>query len=295
MSTTFRCLELTFTAEATSPALHCLIDALYAPFAGEGAAASHFGIVGTDRSTPTFEVHADTRCALVTTDAALALAHLVWEIGQAVISASSDGPHLLLHAAAAERNGQAVLLPAPSHSGKSTMVTGLIANGFRYLTDDVAPLDPLRKLILPYPKPISVTNWLWPLFPQLRPLRFAWHPYLGKEGFLTAGMVGATIGEPSVPRLVVVPRYRDEGPTELTGLTAAEAVQLFVEQSFNARTFGPRAVVALTSMVRGYSCYRLDYSDLTEAVRLVSDVLDTVVATTDPHAGIDAARPIRTW
>ena len=61
-------------------------------------------------------------------------------------------PDLLwLHAAAAVRDGQVVLLTGPGGSGKSTLAIELMAFGFRYLGDDVIPLDPRTGVVYPFP------------------------------------------------------------------------------------------------------------------------------------------------
>ena len=46
-----------------------------------------------------------------------------------------------LHAAALERDGRAVLLVAESGAGKSTTAWGLLHHGFRYASDELAPVD----------------------------------------------------------------------------------------------------------------------------------------------------------
>ena len=46
-----------------------------------------------------------------------------------------------LHAAALERDGRALLLVAESGGGKSTTAWGLLHHGFRYASDELAPID----------------------------------------------------------------------------------------------------------------------------------------------------------
>lgn len=58
---------------------------------------------------------------------------------------------LFMHAAALEYRGRILLLVAPSGSGKSTTTWALVNNGFRYLSDELAPIDPATFEVHPYP------------------------------------------------------------------------------------------------------------------------------------------------
>ena len=61
-------------------------------------------------------------------------------------------PKLLwLHAGAAAREGRALLFLGPSRSGKSTLVTELTRTGWHYLSDEVAPVDPHARTVMPFP------------------------------------------------------------------------------------------------------------------------------------------------
>lgn len=72
--------------------------------------------------------------------AARTLATLMWHVNQqAVASAAAD--HVVVHAAAAVRDHESPLLPAPMESGKTTLVGGgLVARGWGYLTDEAVAI-----------------------------------------------------------------------------------------------------------------------------------------------------------
>ncbi|MGE0372215.1 MAG: hypothetical protein AB7Q01_10055 [Gammaproteobacteria bacterium] len=58
---------------------------------------------------------------------------------------------LFMHAAALEYGGRVSILVAPSGSGKSTTTWALVNNGFRYLSDELAPIHPETLRVHPYP------------------------------------------------------------------------------------------------------------------------------------------------
>ena len=71
---------------------------------------------------------------------------------QATLHLMAARPDLVwLHAAAVARDGRALLITGPGGSGKSSLATALVDMGFRYLGDDVIPLDPASGTAYPFP------------------------------------------------------------------------------------------------------------------------------------------------
>jgi len=64
--------------------------------------------------------------------------------------------YLLFHAAAISHNGQAIVLPAPERMGKTTLSVQLVKSGFKFLSDEVACIDPKRKILKPYPRKLNL-------------------------------------------------------------------------------------------------------------------------------------------
>lgn len=56
-----------------------------------------------------------------------------------------------VHSSALERNGKAIMIAAESGTGKSTTTWALLQHGFRYLSDELAPVDPVSLKVYPYP------------------------------------------------------------------------------------------------------------------------------------------------
>jgi hypothetical protein len=67
------------------------------------------------------------------------------------------GSHAVLHAGAmVAPDGGVVILAGPSGHGKSSVTLALIHGGFRFMSDDYAPLDPDRRDIAPYPRAVGI-------------------------------------------------------------------------------------------------------------------------------------------
>src|SRR5262249_27698654 len=83
-----------------------------------------------------------------------ALPFLEWGVNWCV--SSNAHPVLLLHAGVVERGGRALILPAASGTGKSTLCAGLIHRGWRLLSDEMVLLRPEDGRLVPCPRPVGL-------------------------------------------------------------------------------------------------------------------------------------------
>jgi hypothetical protein len=259
-----------------------VIEDLYAPLRVRRDVDTQFTIVEHDRGdgNRAVIVFENERQVCVTGERSDALAHLVWRVTQGVIARSSEA-WLLLHAAATERDGNAVLLPAKSGAGKSTIAAALVTAGFGYLTDDVCPIEPVSGRAHPYPKPIALRSGLVPGFdaaavgPLVRPDET---DYMGTDSYLSAARLGGHVADDALPRLVVVPEYAVAADCELTPLSRAAALIHLAEQSFNFDALAPSALALVARMLRQCRCYRLRYGDANEAVGVICELTAEVAS-----------------
>lgn len=56
-----------------------------------------------------------------------------------------------VHSSALEHQGRVIMIVAESGTGKSTTTWALLQHGFRYLSDELAPIDPASFEVHPYP------------------------------------------------------------------------------------------------------------------------------------------------
>jgi hypothetical protein len=61
-----------------------------------------------------------------------------------------------VHSAALEFEGSAILLIGESGAGKSTLTWALLHHGFRYMSDEMAPIDLSTRSVYPYPHAICL-------------------------------------------------------------------------------------------------------------------------------------------
>ena len=184
---------------------------------------------------------------LTTHLASFAISHLLWEINRRAVECSRDD-RLLLHAAAAQCDDGVVLLAGNSGVGKSTLVAALVVAGFGYLTDDVVPLDAPAGRADAYPKPISLDRSALSLFPVLQPNLQS--RVVGDELFATAAMLGGSVAEGAMPRLIIFPSYVPDAPFDVMRMSRAEAVVRLAENSFNFSERGASALALLAGRWR---------------------------------------------
>lgn len=290
----FRCLGVTWSLRSDDPAVAQAVVTLYASCAAPGAEPTRaFDVWVGARGTVSLAVNGST--VLTDVDPGHALAHLAWEVNQAVIA--SPGDRLLLHAAAAEHDGSAVVLAGPHGSGKSTLVTALVRAGMRYVTDDVVALDLATGRVDPYPKPIGLKPGSWPEFPDVAQIADDSAARAVGEWLVAPHQLrdGAVAHSGGVMEVLVFPAYRPESPLKIVPLTSAEAVVGLAGAVLNLASLGPGVLGRMAAVCRSTRRYALTFSDLEVArdgiVRLVrGDEVEPEVPVA-PVAGSWATEP----
>jgi hypothetical protein len=259
-----RCLDFDWSILSNDAALVDYVTHLYEPcVVGNPGPARQVFIVRrhTNVEFAPVSVYRDGRAILRRAPEDLAIAQVAWEVNRGVVEDS--GHRLLLHAAAAERDGKVVLLAGPEGSGKSTLVHALVRSGLRYVTDEtVAVTCPVAR-IEPYPKPIALHE------PE-RQQRLVPPQAIRRDAVATSG------GDPCL--LMLLSGYRPGHFTWARAIPRAEAAMALAAQAFNFRELGPGRLDATAELVRRCDCYRLEVGDLDAGCRLVRDLFDSAGA-----------------
>lgn len=271
-----RALGFEFGIRASTEEVGGYLGTLFEPFEAEGEPRRVYSFLDEPDQDMRYTVYFDGEHIVSSVDAAGAMRHLQWDVNERVIAPNRD--YLLVHAAtAAADDGRAVILPAAMESGKTTLVSGLVRAGFRYLSDEAAAVDPRSGLLHAYAKALTIDEGSWEVLSDLRPrLPAALEPFAHEQWYVPADAIRPGAVAPTArPAFVVAPRYEREGRTELLPLSRAQALQTLVENAFNFRLFdGRTALFALADVVRRTDCYRLTVADLTEACELLLELFE---------------------
>jgi HprK-related kinase A len=198
-----------------------------------------------------------------------ALAVLEW--GLNLVIALRSHSLLMLHAAAVERFGGVLLLPALPGHGKTTLCAGLVHRGWRLFSDEFGLVRPAACDLLPLPRPMPLKNEsieiirafapdaeIGPLIPNTRK---------GTIAHVKPPAASVRAAETAAkPRWIVFPRWEAGAAFDLTELAKMEAFMLLATNAFNYEMLGESAFNAVCALVEGARVFGLVYSDLAEAV-----------------------------
>lgn len=239
---------------------------------GQAAPVGWYSVLDGSSSAGRFSVLCgDVR--LASTDSrAHAVSVLLWDVNRAV-TAHASREHAVIHAAAAVRDGVAVLLPAPQEAGKTTTVAGLLGSGFSYLTDEAAAVHPSSSEILPFPKALAIGRGSWQ---ALSSLGYAPGELESEEWHVAPARIGAAVAAPARPGVIVQPRYEPGARTTIERVHRADMLVALATATFHFVDNPGRNLRVLTDLVHGADCYRLTIGDLPRAVSLVESALSAV-------------------
>ncbi|MBL8474968.1 MAG: HprK-related kinase A [Methyloversatilis sp.] len=186
---------------------------------------------------------------------------------------------VLIHAAVVERNGFALILPAPPGSGKSTLCAGLTARGWRLLSDELAMITPDTLELIPFPRPISLKNRsidvmrdyaggdvIGPVFADTHKGDVA-HMKVPSSA-LANTLIRAR------PGWIAFPKYRAGSTLRLSPITRARTVLALADNSFNSDRLGEQAFRTLSSTAAASGCFEFEYSMLDEAIACFDALAD---------------------
>ena len=200
------------------------------------------------------------------------LFHLFWHINQEAIRRTGD--FLLIHAGAVVApTGEGIVLPGASGAGKTTLVAGLVRAGFRYLSDEAAAIDPVRRRLYPYPKALTVKQGITRLFPGFKLPDIPTGFVNGQIHLRAEDIRRRSAGAPCEVRFVIAPRYIEGAATEVVPISPAEAAVELGRNALNLSLYRARSLPVLVDLVRGARSYRLVSGSLDEAVQAVKGLV----------------------
>jgi len=179
--------------------------------------------------------------------------------------------YLVLHAAVVEKNGRAMIMPAPPGSGKSTLCAALVASGWRLLSDELAIISPETTSLVPLPRPVGLKNQSIDLIRQRHPEipvgKEAWDTAKGTVAHMQPPLASVSgQGEEAMPAWILFPKYTAGHSLELETYSKAQSLLRLIENAFNFTVLGLRAFDTLSRVVDCSDCFTLEYSNLNDAI-----------------------------
>ncbi|MGH9063733.1 MAG: hypothetical protein ACRD0L_07170 [Acidimicrobiales bacterium] len=267
-----------FRVRASATEVGTLLERYLMPFRVDAAtpdgAVTTYDITRHPETPDTWSASWDGKEHITGADLTATVDHILWEVTQAAIARARS---LALHAGAVSWQDRAVLLPAPSGSGKSTLAAGLTRAGCAYLTDELALIDPQTAGLVPFPRALWMAPASIDLFPGLAsrlPTELD-VPGREKRHVPPDDLRPGAVGGPCPVGHVVFPEYVVGSPTTLEPVGRAEAVVGMITNSFNFASLGPSGLELVGRVVAGSTCYRLRTGDITEAVAVVRDLVQS--------------------
>lgn len=181
--------------------------------------------------------------------------------------------YLIVHAAVIERNGCAIILPAPPGSGKSTLCAALICRGWRLLSDELTLIRRSDGMLVPLARPVSLKNASIDVIRAFAPDALLGPSVPGTNKGTIAHMKApaasvAQVGDVGRARHIVFPRYEAGAATTLTPLSKGQLFIRVAENAFNYFVLGPAGFDCLGDLVDGADGHEFCYSQLDEAIAL---------------------------
>jgi len=268
-----------FFVSTDIPPLAAMIETLYDGFPIADASAAHFadfhvgvnrvpGLRSIVRRQAVFDIDGVRPFFPLATGQALMMLEggLNWTI------AENTSFCLVIHAGVVERDGQAIVLPAPSGGGKSTLTAGLVHRGWRLLSDELALLSLEDGMLSALARPIALKNESIDVIRRAAPNSWMTPPMPHIEGgnviYLKppADSV-ARVNERAAPAFVVAPRYQRDVPGALAEpKSKPDAFKELAEGTYRFSLYGRRGFETLAGLVDRSQCYDVVFSDLDAAI-----------------------------
>ena len=223
-----------------------------------------------DTDPPVYSYFRGSKLVHKHTDIGQVLREAIWDLHASVPQTARD--FLFLHAGVVSRRGRALLLPAWMDCGKSSLTVALMRAGWDYLSDELAPIDPVTRRVYPFPKLIGLDADGVHLFPGLEE-RLGDRNGLSSElteRYVRPGDVDSHVADPSQVAWLIFPTSDFGGPARLTPLPTAGAVEAMAKNSLNLFRYEDRGVALLAKVANEARAFTISGGSPAERAKLIT-------------------------
>lgn len=201
-----------------------------------------------------------------------AFAMLEWGLNWCV--ATQCHQYLVLHAASLEKNGRALVMPAPPGSGKSTLCAALMLSGWRLLSDELTLIDLTSGLLHGLVRPVNLKNASIGIIARRFPQAVFGPAVPDTQKGLISHLkpTPASIeraAQPARAQWVIYPAFRPGARTHLASVGQASSFMKVVENAFNYTVLGRAGFEAAVGLIDATRSVSLEFSDLDQALTLI--------------------------
>lgn len=184
---------------------------------------------------------------------------------------------LMFHAACVHRGGGALLLPAPSGSGKSSLALWLVEAGYDYMTDELAFIPEGTLDVQGFSRPVYIKRSGLALFPEVLARMGQQQDLIESPGGVLAppGLLGGGRVVPMAPlRCMVLPRYTSGAALHLHRLSKARAALALTRCLINARNLPDNGFPELLRLAQAVPIYELSYGGFDQLGTTLDDLME---------------------
>lgn len=194
--------------------------------------------------------------------------YLLWHVNTYALRHAPE--RVLVHAGSVVTpSGGAVLLVGNSGAGKSTLVTALVRAGWGYLSDELAVIDPIARLVEPHPRFIHLKRGS----PALQAAHGEPDQYLGAWHLPVEQVRGGAMAAAQPVTGIVRLDPRGAAEPALAVLTPGEAGAALARHVLNPRDHRGTLLPLIRDIALGARPLALAPGDLSASVRLLNAAL----------------------
>lgn len=220
----------------------------------------------SDNSRPFFPTPSDSAAAL-----------LEWGLNWCISNFAHQ--YGLVHSAVLARDNNAMILPAPPESGKSTLCAAMACSGWRLLSDELALISPNSLDISPMVRPVGLKNNSIDIIRSRYP-----DQVIGPLSPRTPKGIVAHMRPPAdsvekadqtaTPRWIVFPKFDPNAILSIEEKPKSRALMELARNTNNFHHLGEAAFGMLTKVVDQSACYDIKFSSVDDALSAVAQIAD---------------------